>query len=450
MAKSSSKFICNNCGAVHSKWSGKCDECGSWGSLEEDISSGYSNLKEKSNANTQEFSSLSGDITDFERFSTNIEELDRVLGGGLVKGSAILIGGDPGIGKSTIVLQTVANLSNLGMNTVYISGEESVQQVRLRAKRLGLSDAPVNLLSATTVKDIIKSISTLKKPDIVIIDSIQTMYVQEIGSAPGTVSQVRASAHELISFAKKKNIIMLIVGHVTKEGQIAGPKILEHMVDTVLYFEGERGHQFRILRAIKNRFGAANEIGVFEMLKDGLREVTNPSALFLSNNDFKTSGSVVFAGIEGTRPVLVEIQALVAKSSSHTPRRAVIGWDVNRLAMIIALLQTKCGIFLADREVYLNVAGGLKVNEPAADLAVAAALISSFRDIPVESNTIVFGELALSGEVRSVSQSDLRINEAKKLGFENAIVPKGSKNQSNGFILNEINHINKLNRIFDV
>jgi DNA repair protein RadA/Sms len=335
------------------------------------------------------------------------------------------------------------------MHSLYVSGEESIDQVRLRARRLNLHESPVNLISATNVKDIIATLGASKKPAIVVIDSIQTMYVEDITSAPGTVSQVRASTHELISFAKSKNISLLIVGHVTKEGQIAGPKVLEHMVDTVLYFEGERGHQFRILRSIKNRFGAANEIGVFEMRVDGLVQIPNPSSLFLSAMNNKVSGSVVFAGVEGTRPVLVEIQALVATSSSPTPRRAVVGWDVNRLAMVIAILQTRYGIFLADKEVYLNVAGGLKVNDPAADLAVAAALISSAINKPLPKDSVVFGELGLSGEVRMVAQADIRLKESEKLGFSNAIVPYGVKHQKELFILQQIRHIREMANLFE-
>ncbi|MCE3233030.1 MAG: repair protein RadA [Rickettsiaceae bacterium] len=448
MAKNTNTFVCQSCGCVHKKWAGRCSACNEWDSIVEEIAEGFSNISRKKSGNKIEFVPLSGTAEDVDRYNTSITELDRVLGGGLVAGSAILIGGDPGIGKSTLVLQTVALLANSGMKTAYVSGEESVDQVRLRARRLGLSEAPVNLMSATHVNDIIASVNAREKPDIIVIDSIQTMYVEEISSAPGTVSQVRASAHELISFAKKKNIILLIVGHVTKEGQIAGPKVLEHMVDTVLYFEGERGHQFRILRAIKNRFGAANEIGVFEMRDKGLSEVPNPSALFLSGLGGKVSGSTVFAGMEGTRPVLVEIQALVASTPVPTPRRAVVGWDANRLAMVIAVLQTRYGIFLADKEVYLNVAGGLKINEPAADLAVATALISSSLNIPLPRESVIFGELGLSGEVRMVAQSDMRLKESQKLGFSHGIVPNGVKSQNKSFILDEIRHIREVANFF--
>ncbi len=448
MAKKNTNFVCQGCGSVHSKWSGRCSSCGAWDSIIEEIASAnFSNIS-KPSGNKLEVFNIAGDVEKIDRSFTGIAELDRVLGGGLVPGSAILIGGDPGIGKSTLVLQVAASLAKVGMTSLYISGEESVDQVRLRAKRLGLDKSNVSLVSSTNVKDIVSSFKGPNAPEVIVIDSIQTMYVDEIESAPGTVSQVRASAHELISNAKKKGITLLIVGHVTKEGQIAGPKVLEHMVDTVLYFEGERGHQFRILRAVKNRFGAANEIGVFEMREKGLMEVPNPSALFLSEYSERVSGSAVFAGIEGTRPVLVEVQALVATTPMPTPRRAVVGWDLNRLAMIVAVLQTRYGIFLADKEIYLNIAGGLRVNEPAADLAVAAALLSSAFNKPLPSECVIFGELGLSGEVRMVSQYDIRIREAEKLGFSKGLVPKGVKLQNNHFILQEIKHIRELAALF--
>jgi DNA repair protein RadA/Sms len=320
--------------------------------------------------------------------------------------------------------------------------------VRLRAMRLGLASAPVDLLSATNVQDIITTIETGMPPDLLIIDSIQTMFLSNLSSAPGTVSQVRSSSHELIRLAKQKNITLMLVGHVTKEGQIAGPKVLEHMVDTVLYFEGERGHQFRILRAVKNRFGGVNEIGVFEMSDMGLSEVPNPSALFLSQHSKQVSGSAVFAGIEGTRPVLVEVQALVAPSPLPTPRRAVVGWDVNRLAMIIAVLGVRYGLNLMDKEVYLNIAGGLKINEPAADLAVAVALISSATNIPLPPDSVIFGEIGLSGEIRMVSHADIRVKEAEKLGFKQVILPAGSKLSQTGLLLEQVHHIRSLKDMF--
>jgi DNA repair protein RadA/Sms len=448
MSKLKKKFVCNDCGSVYGRWAGKCDNCGEWDSIVEEVekSSHKTNIKSLKGSKKIEFHDLDGSIADVVRIDTHIDEMNRVLGSGLVPGSAILIGGDPGIGKSTLLLSMVAKLANAGAKCAYISGEESISQIRLRAKRMGISNSPVKLAAATSVKDILATISD-SQHNIIVIDSIQTMFVAEISSAPGTVSQIRASAHELISVAKQQGIILLIVGHVTKDGQIAGPKILEHMVDTVLYFEGERGHQFRILRAVKNRFGAANEIGVFEMREEGLREVPNPSALFISDHKKNVSGSVVFAGIEGTRPVLAEVQALVSPSYLPTPRRAVVGWDSNRLAMIIAVLQTRYGISFGDKEVYLNIAGGLKVTEPAVDLAVAAALISAATDTPVPQDHVIFGEIGLSGEVRMVSHSDVRLKEAVKLGFSGAIVPSGVSKPSDLNVL-ELYHISQMKDFF--
>jgi DNA repair protein RadA/Sms len=373
-----------------------------------------------------EFVSLDELAADAPRKSTGIGELDRVLGGGLVAGSAVLIGGDPGIGKSTLLLQTVVMAAQKGLNCAYISGEESVAQVSLRARRLGLLSKNVQLASATSVRDIIATLDSPNPPDVAIIDSIQTMFIDNIEAAPGTVSQVRAASHELIKMAKKRGITLFLVGHVTKDGQIAGPRVLEHMVDTVLYFEGERGHQFRILRSVKNRFGGTDEIGVFDMQDSGLKEVTNPSALFLSNRDAAISGACVFSGMEGSRPLLVEIQALVAPSYMSSPRRAVVGWDSNRLSMILAVLETRCGIRFSDKEVYLNVAGGIRITEPAADLAVTAALLSALYDVPLPERAVFFGEIGLSGEVRGVSRMDARLKESEKLGFERAFVPPHS------------------------
>jgi len=446
--KNQNIFVCQECGGVHQKWAGKCGACGAWDSIVEEIQdSGFSKTSTK-DGKKLEFVSLTGEAKDVDRIRIGISELDRVLGGGLVTGSAILMGGDPGIGKSTIILQTAAMLANGGYNATYISGEESVQQVRLRSRRLGLDKTNVRLATATSVKDILASVDGANKPDVLIIDSIQTMFVEEISSAPGTVSQVRASAHELISYTKKKGITLFLIGHVTKEGQIAGPKVLEHMVDTVLYFEGERGHQFRILRAVKNRFGAANEIGVFEMRGEGLMEVTNPSALFLSDRQNNVSGATVFAGMEGTRPVLIEVQALVTSSTMPTPRRAVVGWDLNRLSMVMAILQARYGMFLGDKEVYLNITGGLKITEPALDLAAAAALISAVTNIPLPEGSVIFGELGLSGEVRMVAQGAVRLKEAERLGFSNALVPRGQSGENKGFILEEISHIRELAGLF--
>lgn len=427
MAKNSTRFVCQECGATHRKWSGKCDVCGAWNSIVEEASREVvpKGLK-GSKGHAVPFVALDGKAEQPIRLTTRIGELDRVCGGGLVPGSAILIGGDPGIGKSTLVLQAAAALSVDG-TCVYISGEESIEQIRLRADRLGLRDAPVHLAAATSVRDIVTTLDAADTPRVVIIDSIQTMFVDSLDSAPGTVAQVRASAQELIRLAKRRGFSVLLIGHVTKEGAIAGPKVLEHMVDTVLYFEGERGHQFRLLRAIKNRFGPTDEIGVFEMTGRGLIEIDNPSELFLADRREDMSGAAVFAGIEGTRPVLVEIQALVAPSALGTPRRAVIGWDAGRLAMVLAVLEARCGVGFAGRDVYLNVAGGLKITEPAADLAVAAALISAGRDIPAPADAVVFGEIGLSGEVRGVGQAAQRRKEAHKLGFQQVICPSETR-----------------------
>ena len=374
-----------------------------------------------------ELTRLTGESEPVRRTITGNQEFDRVCGGGLVSGSALLIGGDPGIGKSTLVLEITARLARMGARAVYISGEEAVAQVRMRAQRMGLAESPVELASETSLRDIITTLESGDPPSAIVIDSIQTMFADNLDSAPGTVAQVRATAQELIRFSKSRGIVLILVGHVTKDGQIAGPRVLEHMVDTVLYFEGERGHQFRILRAVKNRFGATDEIGVFEMTDKGLGEVANPSALFLSDRETPVPGAAVFAGLEGTRPLLVEIQALVTPSPLATPRRAVVGWDGGRLAMILAVLDARCGLALAGNDVYLNIAGGLRISEPAADLAVAAALISSMTGLPVPSETVLFGEISLSGEIRTVSQADARLKESAKLGFRRAIAPKPSK-----------------------
>jgi len=428
MAKSTS-FSCTACGAVHSKWSGRCDACGEWNSIVEDTplstGPGSKSLGAKRGA-TLTLTDLSAEETPPPRTQSGITELDRVLGGGMVPASAILVGGDPGIGKSTLLLQAAARFSGAGLKTIYVSGEEASAQVRMRAQRLGLGEAPVKLAAATSLRDILTTLEA-EKPDLVVIDSIQTVWADNVDSAPGSVSQVRAAAHELTSFAKRKGASVILVGHVTKEGQIAGPRVVEHMVDTVLYFEGERGHQFRILRSVKNRFGPADEIGVFEMTGGGLAEVSNPSELFLSGRGDPAPGSVVFAGIEGTRPVLVEMQALVAPTPHSQPRRAVVGWDGSRLAMILAVLEARCGIPFAGLDVYLNVAGGIKISEPAADLAVAAALLSAREDSSLPTETVVFGEISLSGALRPVGQTENRLKEAQKLGFTSAIVPAGGK-----------------------
>ena len=428
MAKPNS-FSCNACGASFNKWSGRCDACGAWNTITEEapLSAGPASksLGAKRGSPIQ-LTDLATEEAPPPRTNSGISELDRVLGGGLVPSSAILVGGDPGIGKSTLLLQAAARFAQAGLKTIYVSGEEASAQVRMRAQRLGLADAPVQLAAATNLRDILTTLET-EKPRLAVIDSIQTMWADNVESAPGSVSQVRAAAHELTNFAKRRDMSVILVGHVTKDGQIAGPRVVEHMVDTVLYFEGERGHQFRILRAVKNRFGPADEIGVFEMTGAGLAEVLNPSALFLSERGQPSPGSVVFAGVEGTRPLLVEFQALVAPSPHSQPRRSVVGWDGGRLAMILAVLEARCGIPFAGLDVYLNVAGGMKVSEPAADLAVAAALLSAREDKPLPAETVIFGEISLSGALRPVNQTENRLKEAQKLGFTAAIAPAGGK-----------------------
>ncbi|MBN2905639.1 MAG: DNA repair protein RadA [Rhodobacteraceae bacterium] len=429
MAKPITTFTCSACGATHQKWAGRCDACGAWNSITEEapLSAGPS-AKSLGAARGKALvlSDLSSTEPEPPRAASGMAELDRVLGGGLVPASAILVGGDPGIGKSTLLLQAAASFAQQGLSCIYVSGEEAGAQVRMRARRLGLGDAPLRLATETNLRDILTTLDA-ERPDLVIIDSIQTMWADMVDSAPGSVSQVRAAAHELTSFAKRRGSAVMLVGHVTKDGQIAGPRVVEHMVDTVLYFEGERGHQFRILRAVKNRFGPADEIGVFEMTGRGLAEVANPSALFLSGRDNPAPGAAVFAGIEGTRPVLTEIQALVAPSPLGTPRRTVVGLDAGRLSTTLAVLEARCGIPFAGLDVFLNVAGGLRVTEPAADLAVAAALLSAREDAALPRDCVLFGEISLSGALRPVGQTENRLKEARKLGFSTAIAPTQSK-----------------------
>ena len=443
MAKSNS-FSCNACGASFNKWSGRCDACGAWNTIVEEapLSAGPASKTLGSKRGSPiRLTDLATEEAPPPRTHSGISELDRVLGGGLVPSSAILVGGDPGIGKSTLLLQAAARFAQAGLKTIYVSGEEASAQVRMRAQRLGLGTAPVQLAAATNLRDILTTLET-EKPQLAVIDSIQTMWADNVESAPGSVSQVRAAAHELTNFAKRRDMSVILVGHVTKDGQIAGPRVVEHMVDTVLYFEGERGHQFRILRAVKNRFGPADEIGVFEMTGEGLAEVTNPSALFLSERGTPAAGSVVFAGIEGTRPVLCELQALVAPSPHSQARRTVVGWDGGRLAMILAVLEARCGIPFAGLDVYLNVAGGMKISEPAADLAVAAALLSAREDVALPAETVVFGEISLSGALRPASQTENRLKEAQKLGFTSAIAPAGGKPVGkNGITLNTMSDL---------
>lgn len=427
MAKAArSQFVCQSCGASASRWAGKCGGCGEWNTLVEERSGVLapgSGLSTASKGRVIALESLKGETKDTPRIRSGVDELDRVTGGGFVPGSALLIGGEPGIGKSTLLLQVAAAIASNGGRAVYFSGEEAVAQVRLRAERLELSDTPVELAAETNLANILATLSDGKPADLIIIDSIQTLWADALEAAPGTVSQVRAATQSLIRYAKHTGSALILVGHVTKEGSIAGPKVIEHMVDTVLYFEGERGHAFRILRTVKNRFGPTNEIGVFEMATQGLREVKNPSELFLGDRDAEAPGAAVFAGMEGTRPLLVEIQALVAPSPLGNPRRAVIGWDTNRLSMLLAVLDARCGVSLAQCDVYLNVAGGMKITEPSADLAAAAALLSSFSGVPLPTDRVFFGEISLSGAIRASSHMPTRLKEAGKLGFKSAVIP---------------------------
>lgn len=442
MAKDSAIFVCQSCGAVHGKWAGQCSSCQGWNCIvEESRSAPPGAMKPVPMSRTRglNFETLESDAPEPPRIITGVAEFDRVCGGGVVPGSAILLSGDPGVGKSTLLLDVAGRAAMRGARVAYISGEEAIEQIRSRAKRMGLEKAPVQLASATALRDIL---NTLKREtfDIVILDSIQTLWSDAHEAGPGSVTQVRACAGELVRMAKAGGPAVILVGHVTKDGQVAGPRVVEHMVDAVCTFEGERGYPFRILRAGKNRFGATDEIGVFEMGDAGLREVSNPSALFLGEGKDRAPGSAVFAGIEGSRPVLVEIQALVSKSAYGTPRRAVIGWETGRLAMILAVLEARCGFGFGDQDVYLNVAGGLRINEPAADLAAAAALISSATDIPLPQGCVVFGEISLSGEIRAVGRAEARLREASKLGFDKALAPP-LNGKSSGVAVTSVNRL---------
>jgi len=453
------RFVCQNCGNVTAKWSGRCEACGEWNTIVEEPAEARSASARPAFTGTAGsgrsagrigFVGLEGAVEPPPRVGTGMEELDRVLGGGLVPASVVLVGGDPGIGKSTLLLQAAAAMASAGRRVMYISGEEAVDQLRMRARRLGLQAPTLELAAAINVVDIAETLEAEKEIALVVIDSIQTMWLETIGSAPGTVSQVRAAGFELIRLAKARGFGLVLVGHVTKEGSLAGPRVLEHMVDAVMYFEGDRGHQFRILRAAKNRFGATDEIGVFEMTDRGLAEVPNPSALFLAERRGNIAGSAVFAGLEGTRPVLLEVQALLSPNNGSQARRAVVGWDSGRLNMLLAVLETRCGLRLSGQDVYLNVAGGLRVNEPAADLAVAAALASAFSGQPTSAGSVYFGEIGLSGEVRQVAQAEARLKEAQKLGFEHVFLPRRVARgrtrlvAPDGVRLEEIGHLSDL------
>jgi len=422
MARTKVLFQCQSCGYSSPKWLGKCPDCNEWNSFIEEER--VSKLKSRKTADPVFLSDVTHNEGD--RYSTDIHELDRTLGGGVVMGSVVLIGGDPGIGKSTIILQSLKGLSKLG-NVLYVSGEESPEQVKLRAERLHIQSEKIILLPETSLEGII-SVTQKVKPHVIVVDSIQTIFSVEHPSAPGSVSQIRECATKLMFLAKKQNIPLFIIGHVTKDGAIAGPKVLEHIVDTVLYFEGDKGSPFRILRAVKNRFGPANEIGVFEMVESGLKEVDNPSELFLAEKPDNVPGSIVTVSLEGTRPLLVEIQALVSASSFGVPRRTAIGVDYNRINMLVAVLEKRVGMQLGGMDIYVNVVGGLRLDEPAIDMGIVAAIVSSFKNKAISRGFFTFGEVGLSGELRAISQANVRIKEAAKLGFKKGVVPRNNAN----------------------
>ena len=430
MGKLKTRYVCQSCGSVSTRWQGQCPDCAEWNTLAQESAEVSSIFAAKHNlqggGRVIPLIGLETPAALPERLPSGLAEFDRAIGGGIVAGSAMLVGGDPGIGKSTLLLQVAARLASDGHKIVYVSGEESAEQVRLRAVRLGLGAAPVRLAAATSVRDILTTVGDGEPPALLIIDSIQTMHSDLMEGAPGTVSQVRASAQELVRFAKEHGTAVVLVGHVTKDGTIAGPRVLEHMVDTVLYFEHDAGSRFRLVRAVKNRFGAVNELGVFAMTDTGLKEVSNPSALFLSTHEKNVAGSCVLATLEGTRPLLVEIQALVDSAHTPNPRRLSVGLEQNRLAMLLAVLNRHAGIATHEQDVFVNAVGGVRIGEPAADLAVCLAVVSSLTDRPIRTKTVVFGEVGLAGEVRPAPRGQDRLKEAAKLGFEKAIVPKAN------------------------
>jgi DNA repair protein RadA/Sms len=427
VARERTLFSCQSCGYQTPKWLGRCPDCGQWESLvEERVAPRKANRKSATSTSPRPTPLADIAAEGEERRTTAIGELDRVLGGGMVTGSAILIGGDPGIGKSTLLLQATASLATSGAKVLYVSGEESAQQIRMRGERLGVGDSKASILCETSLERILEVAEELA-PDVIAVDSIQTVTSGELASAAGSIGQVRESAARLVAFSKRNGAACFLVGHVTKEGALAGPRVLEHMVDTVLYFEGDRGHTFRVLRAVKNRFGSTNEIGVFEMKENGLAPVVNPSELFLSERPVGVAGSVVVAAIEGTRPILVELQALVTPSAFGTPRRTTLGIDSNRLALLVAVLEKKVGLHLTGQDIFLNVAGGFSIDEPAADLGAIAAVASSFLDRPIEPGTLLIGEVGLAGEVRAIHQAEARVREARKMGFRRCLLPTASE-----------------------
>lgn len=448
MAKSNTAHVCQSCGAAHAKWSGRCEACGAWNTLVEETVSAPGGLAapasgSKTRAGSVEFSLLDTNEPAQPHMSTGIAELDRVFGGGVANASAVLVGGDPGIGKSTLLLQAAASMAKAGVKSIYISGEEAVGQIQARARRLGVADAPVQLAAETDLRSILKALKHAA-PQLVVIDSVQTLWSDNLDAAPGSVAQVRACAQELTRFAKKTGAAVILVGHVTKEGMIAGPRVLEHMVDAVFYFEGERGHQFRILRSVKNRFGPTDEIGVFEMGEQGLAAARDPSALFLGGRDEEASGRAVFAAMEGSRPVLAEVQALAGPEAAGSPRRSIVGWDGSRLAMLLAVFDARCGLRFGARDVYLSVTGGYRIAEPAGDLAAAAALASSLLDKPVPAGSVFFGEVALSGAIRPVGRIEPRLREAARLGFTQAWAPAGAPDAVDGMAVHGISRLQEL------
>lgn len=430
MNKNKTVFGCQNCGHQSPKWLGKCPDCGTWNSFVEEVVSperpSYTGTIAGRESPPQ--SILSIQTTEEGRVRTEIGEFDRVLGGGLVVGSVVLIGGDPGIGKSTLLLQALERLARKNIGVLYVSGEESLRQTKMRADRIGVASPDLYVLAENSLEKILEHIQKIK-PKAAVIDSIQTVFTSQLQSAPGSIGQVRESAGKLMVLAKSTGLSTFLIGHVTKEGAIAGPRVLEHIVDTVLYFEGDRGHPYRILRAVKNRFGSTNEIGVFEMKDGGLEEVANPSELFLAERPIDVPGSVVISSLEGTRPILVELQALVSPSSYGMPRRTAIGVDANRVSLLVAVLEKKVGMNLAQHDIFVNVAGGVRIDEPAADLGVVSAVASSFVDKPIPSRTMVVGEVGLAGEVRGIHQTEVRINEAAKLGFKRCLIPKSNRSR---------------------
>ena len=448
MAKSTTAYICQSCGTAHAKWGGRCEGCGAWNTLVEETVGTPGGLAAptsgtKTRAGTVEFAPLDSNEPPPPRLSTGIDELDRVFGGGIARSSAVLVGGDPGIGKSTLLLQAAAAMAKAGTKVIYISGEEAISQIQGRARRLGVSAANVQLAAETDLRSILKALKTAA-PEVVVIDSVQTLWSDSLEAAPGSVGQVRACAQELTRFAKKTGAAVILVGHVTKDGQIAGPRVLEHMVDAVFYFEGERGHQFRILRSVKNRFGPTDEIGVFEMGEQGLAPSRDPSSLFLAGAEAETSGRAVFAAMEGSRPVLSEVQALAGNESAGSPRRSIVGWDGSRLAMLLAVFDARCGLRFGSRDVYLSVTGGYRIAEPAGDLAAAAALASALLDRPFPAGSVFFGEVALSGAIRPVGRIEPRLREAARLGFTRAFVPPGAPDTVDGMAVHALTRLQDL------